>query len=97
MTELAQEAARLIDEAVFGKQIEDFVMSDIGKFLFARINAEIAEGVDELKKAAPTDAEAIRQAQNKVWRGEHMQAWLLHAIDAGLTATKILEDNEQTE
>jgi len=40
------------------------------------------------------DAEAVCLAQNMVWRGETMKAWLKDAVSAGLKARMILEDRE---
>jgi hypothetical protein len=95
MSELTEDATRLVETAVFGKQIEDFMGSAIGKYLMERIDAEIAEGLRELKDVNAFDPNAVRAAQNKVWRGEQLQGWLLQAMEAGLTAIQVLDSHEE--
>ena len=70
----------------FGFQAEAFVLSDLGKFLIGRAEAEIAEAVEELKAVNPFSTDEIRTLQNKIWRAESVQSWLAEAIQAGASS-----------
>lgn len=85
----------LVDVAVLGKQVDSFFSSDMGKYMMSRAAAEVQEGLAILKKVAYTDAEAVRAAQNRVWRGESLRDWLEQAILAGLKAEAVLADREE--
>jgi len=95
MSELTETAERYIEQAVFGKQMEEFVQSRIGSYLMERINRDYDDGVTALKAADAEDPKAIRTAQNQIRRAEDMQTWILSAIEEGLGATQILEGEEQ--
>ena len=92
--EQLREIEVLVDVAVLGKQVDDFLRSDVGDYLIKHIDSEILSGYNLLKSAKFSDAEAIREAQNMVWRAEHMKEWLNNAIMAGLRATEVLESRE---
>ncbi len=70
----------------FGFQVEAFLQSDVGRYLTGKAEAEVIEATDALKSVDPTDPNAIRELQNKVYRGESIQYWLAEAIQSGLNA-----------
>ena len=84
----------LFDVAILGEQVDAFYHSDMGKFILTRLEAETNAGLKELKTVNPSDAERVREAQNRVWRAESLKGWLDEAIMAGLKAKDILEDRE---
>ncbi len=84
----------LFDVAVLGEQVDQFLKSDVGRYLLEQAESEEREGLLQLRVIDYTNAEGIRLAQNKVWRGEYMKTWLSNAISAGLKARMILEDRE---
>lgn len=84
----------LVDVAVLGDQVDAFWKADIGKYLQSHIEAEIEAGVRELSEVKADDANAVRQAQNKLWRAKTLQGWIDQAIMAGLKAKIVLEDRE---
>ena len=91
---MTQEIEILMDVAVLGKQVENFMASELGRFLLGRADAEVLTGVAQLKNLAHTDANAIRLAQAQVWRGESLRDWLEEAVRAGLKAQDVLEDRD---
>ena len=70
----------------FGFQVEAFLQSDVGRYLTGKAEAEVTEATEALKSVDPTDPSAIRELQNKVFRGESIQYWLAEAIQSGLNA-----------
>ena len=70
----------------FGFQAEAFLQSDVGKYLIAKAEAEVVEATEALKTVDPTVPDAIRELQNRVYRGESIQYWLGEAITSGLNA-----------
>lgn len=70
----------------FGFQAEAFLQSDVGKYLIAKAEAEVIEATEALKTVDPTVSDAIRELQNRVYRGESIQYWLAEAIQSGLNA-----------
>lgn len=92
---MTEESEILLDIAVLGEQVSQFMKSDIGQYLLDNAAAHEAEGVEELKRAKCTDTEAVWAAQNKVWIAERFRVWLEEAVQAGLKAQMILEDREE--
>jgi len=76
--------------AVFGKQAEDFLQSDIGDYLLQRAKEEEAEGIELLVKASlPSELETARA---QIWRARSFQAWLGQAIERGQQALMLIEE-----
>ena len=84
----------LIDVAALGKQVEAFFDSRVGKFIVQRINYEVENGVEHLKKVDPAKTEEVRAIQNEIWRAETLRQWLEDAIMAGLKALDVLEERD---
>ncbi len=84
----------LLDVAVLGEQVDQFLKSDVGRYLMEQAEDEERAGLLQLRVVDYTNSEAVRLAQNRAWRGEHVKAWLRNAISAGLKARMILEDRE---
>ena len=70
----------------FGFQAEAFLQSDVGRYLIAKAEAEVLEATEALKTIDPTNPDAIRELQNRVYRGESIQYWLAESIQSGLNA-----------
>jgi len=85
----------LLDVAVLGERVDQFLKSDIGRYLLEQAEAEEQMGLLILRTVDCNSEHAVRMAQNRVWRGENMKAWLKDAVSAGLKARMILEDREE--
>jgi len=85
----------LVDAAVIGRQVEDFLNADIGRYLVQRIEEELDSGFEDLMRADPDSPSAVRKAQNRVWRANSLKEWLEEAVTAGLRAQYILEERQQ--
>ncbi len=77
--------------AVFGKQVEDFLQSEIGDYLLKYAVQEEQEGVEALigaKEGPIADA-----ARSQIWRARSFQTWLGHAVEAGLQAIALMKED----
>ncbi len=89
------ESEILLDVAVLGEQVDQFLKSDIGRYLMEQADAEEAAGISELRKVNCANAEEVRMAQFRAWRGGQIKLWLQNAVMAGLKAKMILEDRQE--
>jgi hypothetical protein len=76
----------------FGFQVEDFLASDIGKYLIKRADEEIECAVEELKHADPDAPSVIRSLQSKIAVAESIQYWLAEAIQDGQNSMQELNE-----
>lgn len=83
----------LLKTAAFGRQMDDFWRSDIGKYLQLHASACYSSAIEELKTASPTDSAAIIKAQGRAWQAENLIIWIEEAIGKGLEALNLLEGN----
>ena len=84
----------LYRKAAFGKQIEEFTASDIGRYLIKRAESEVQAAFEDLKAVNPVDGKAVQALQSRIWRAESFQQWLADGIIDGLQAFKIITDEE---
>lgn len=90
MSEIPQ---NLLDEAIFGKQVENFLNSDLGKHLVYRAEEEAELANTELKRVLPWRRRKIQELQNRIWRAENFQQWLADIVMDGLQATQQIEED----
>lgn len=89
---MSNDNQKLVEEAVFGQQVEDFFRSDIGKYLLSRCDDELTAAVAEFRAADPSDHKKMAKIQARMWRADSFHDWLGEAIQAGRNALGILED-----
>lgn len=82
---------QLLASAVLGKQLENFLASDVGKYLQARANRVYNAAIDEFKSCNPSDTTRLVKIQADVWKAEAFMTWVSEGIQEGLTALGILE------
>ncbi len=78
--------------ATFGKQVEDFLSSEIGDFLLGKSQREIEEATEILKRVHPWRSKRIQQLQNQIHVAEQFQRWLADAITAGHASIEDLKE-----
>lgn len=91
---MSEENEELIKAALLGKQVENFLSSDVGRYLKNRITEERAQAISQFAACNPTDQSAIIRIQNQLLRADSMISWISGAITDGLTALNILESGE---
>lgn len=78
--------------ATFGRQVEQFLESDIGDFLVTRAKKQIEEAIQDLKVADPFKPEEVQKLQNRIIVAESIIDWLGEAIAAGHSALEELKN-----
>lgn len=81
--------------AVFGKQVEEFLQSDIGDYLLKQSEFNANQAINELKSVSPWRRNRIRHLQNKIRISEDFQNWLAEAYAAGKQAMNNLEGKDE--
>lgn len=82
----------LIAEAVLGRDAEEFLTSDLGRYLVGRAQIEADEAMAKLKKVSPTASQEIISLQHQIWRAEQFATWLQELIANGRAAEQTLEE-----
>lgn len=84
----------LIAEAILGRDVEEFLNTELGEYLMQRADAEIAEASEKLSTVAPWRRRKIQELQNQVWRAGSLKTWLAELIIAGRQSLSIMDDEE---
>lgn len=82
----------LLAEAILGKDAQEFLDSDLGRYIAGRADQEAQEAAAKLKRIDPKDTEGIRALQNEIWRAEHLMIWLTELINGGNQAIQQLDE-----
>lgn len=82
----------LWDAAVFGREVENYLASPLGRYLLDHADSEIEDALRGLAMVSPWRRRKIQELQNTVrcWRG--FRERLAQAIEDGRIATKALEE-----
>jgi hypothetical protein len=82
--------------AVFGRQVEDFLKSDIGDFLLQLAKHQEIEATEALVNAdlSKTNMQELISMQARVWQARSFQGWLGDAVRKGMQALEMLEEGE---
>lgn len=83
----------LVAEAILGKDAEEFLNTELGRYLVGRAELEANEATEQLKRVHPWRRRKITELQNKIWIAESFQGWLLEMVIAGKQAMTALEEN----
>lgn len=81
-------------QATMGTRIEEFLHSEVGRFLVALAQGQERDGVEELllaKDGTPESAEA----RTKIALARMFGNWLADGINAGIAATHNLRQEEE--
>ena len=85
----------LLAEAVIGKDAEDFIQSDIGRYILGCAEQESNEAMEQLKRVYPWRRRKIQELQNQIYRAESIQSWLAELVIKGKQAIQQLDgDND---
>lgn len=82
-----------IEIAVFGKQVQDFLETDIGRYILGASKQQVEDALDRLKTAQTI--EEVQELQNEIKRAELVPQWLDEAIHIGLDALSKLEEERE--
>lgn len=94
MNEEQEDAELIVKRAVFGKQVEQFLNSDIGRYMVQRATLRAESAVESFKRCDPSDVAQVRKLQNEILWAESFSDWLSAAVTDGLQALNIIEERE---
>lgn len=86
--------AELYEVSVLGKQVHDFMKSDVGRYMLQRADFEVNDAFEKLKTCDAANVNEVRRLQNNIWVAESVKTWMAEAVGEGLRALDILEDRE---
>jgi hypothetical protein len=87
-----KELIRTID---LGYQVEQFIKSDLGKYLLDRSDAEQKEALNKLGEVDPFDHKAISALQLDLRVAAGIQTWLADLVIEGRNAEAALQELDQ--
>ena len=76
----------LLADARMGLRIEEFLASDVGRYLVDRGEAEEAAGIDALL-AAEDGSKESQAARQRVGVARLFKTWLIEGVESGIAAT----------
>lgn len=85
----------LLAEAVLGRDAEEFVKSELGRYILGRARRERQEAQEKLNKVASWRRRRIQELQNEIWRAEAFEGWLFEIIMDGRNAEKVLDESAE--
>lgn len=92
MSDLSTQA--LYAEAIIGKDAEEFLNTDLGRYMIARAEEEEREALHELATVWAWRRRRIEQLQAKLWRARSFKGWITEMIVSGRQALQQLETPE---
>lgn len=81
----------LVKVAIIGKDSEEFLSSELGRYMIECAANQVDDAVDKLKKANPMDSELIMELQNQIYRAESFGGWLRDLVIAGNQAIQQID------
>lgn len=81
----------MLAEVMLGKDAEEFLNTDLGRFLLARAEEEERMALEALGTVWPWRRRRIAELQTRLWRARSFKRWLADLITAGRQALEQLE------
>jgi hypothetical protein len=88
------ETDALLAEAALGREAEQFINTNIGKYLSGCCEQEIRMAQDELSTVSWWRHRRIKQLQNQVWRARSFSTWMTELVNSGRVAEETLSTYE---
>lgn len=89
MTDVATQT--LFAEAALGRDAEEFLNTDLGRYILARVEEEEREAMEALGKVLPWRRRRITELQSRLWRARSFKGWLAEMIQTGRQALEQLD------
>lgn len=83
--------------AVLGRDAQDFLSSELGRYLFAKAEKEAGEALEALACADPNDTGKIEALQSRIWRARSFRNWLYELMAIGQQAEMVLEQMDSVD
>ena len=85
----------LMATAMLGRDAEDFIGSDVGRYLLGCAEQEKEEALAALSKVLPWRRKKIQELQNKIWRADSFLQWVSELIITGRQAIQTMDEKEE--
>jgi hypothetical protein len=82
----------IVRTVILGRQVTEFLSSDVGAYLMQRADDFAQEAIDALTRVDPEDPKAIRVLQNKIAVADLIASWLREAEAQGEQAEQHLKE-----
>lgn len=82
----------LMAEAVLGRDAEEFMGTDIGRYVLGRCEQEIDEAQELLSRVSPWRRRRIQELQNQIYRAKSLKSWLVELVNNGNAAEAVLSE-----
>ncbi len=92
MTDLSTQA--FVAEAMIGKDAEEFLNTDLGRYMLARAEEEEGQALEALATVWPWRRRRITDLQAQLWRARSFKSWLAEMIMTGKQALQQLDSAE---
>ena len=86
--------ATLFAEAALGRDAEEFLGTELGRYMLARAEEEEREALEELSRVWPWRRRRIEQLQTKIHRARSFRDYLGELIMTGKQALENLDARE---
>ena len=96
LAQLDPEARLLIADADLGKDVEEFLQTQLGQTLVGLAHQEYTEALLKLETVAWWRKTRIRELQNQAWRSRSFLLWLRSLLIQGKAAIHMMEEQEQS-
>lgn len=81
----------LLAEYSLGKDSEEFIESELGRYIIGRVEQDRADAVEKLVSTHPWRRRRIRELQNEIWRCDTFKGWLADCVIRGKQALELLD------
>ena len=82
----------LIAEAVLGRDAQEFLASEIGRYLLGRAQMDEREAMEALVSVKWWRRRRIIELQSRIYRARSVRSWLAEIITDGWQAESVLEE-----
>jgi len=82
----------LIAEAVLGRDAQEFLASEIGRYLLGRAQMDEREAMEALISVKWWRRRRIIELQSRIYRARSVRSWLAEIITDGRQAESVLEE-----
>ena len=82
----------LIAEAVLGRDAQEFLASEIGRYLLGRAQMDESEAMEALVSVKWWRRRRIIELQSRIYRARSVRSWLAEIISDGRSAESSLEE-----
>lgn len=87
------DVAALKAEAILGKDAEEFIQSELGRYIIGRVEQERETAIQSLTRTSSWRRHRIKDLQNQIWRCDTFKSWLADMVIRGKSAIELLEQD----